>query len=873
MFRRFLYRFRSLFRKGRLEREMEKELRFHLEMEAEKNIRRGMNEEEARLAARRSFGGVEQTKEAYRDLVRFRWVEDLWQDLHYGARVLLKNPGFTAIAVLALALGIGANTAIFSVVNAVLLRSLPYYDPQRLVWVTGVFGGMESTRAVDYLHMQAESKAFEHLVAFNWGNIYLTGRGEPERLDYVRVTANLFPALGVAPQLGRAFTPEEGGRGGARVAILSHAFWQRRFGGDPAIVGQSLTLDGRSRQVIGVMPPGFRFIQKADVLLPIALLVQRRLPGERDYFSDPDIFGRLKPGVSIEQARSELESIVLRLEPNTPKGNDWQVRVTPLGERPVGHLQRGLLLLFGAVAFILMIACANVANLLLARARARQREMAIRAAMGAGRGRLVRQILTESLLLSLCGGVAGLLLALMGVKALAPLIPDSLAHLKEGSPFFLVDGAALGFTFIASLLTGVIAGIIPALQASQINLNESLKEGSRSAAYSKRGGARRISPALVIGELALTLTLLAGAGLLIKSFLRVRAVEPGYNPKNLLTMMIPLSIARYPVAQRAIFSQELLTRIKSLPGVKIAAIGPLPLTGPMMIGSRAHRVNIVHCCYEVSPDYFRALGMPLRAGRGFAEWDNENTPPVVVINETHARRQFAGVDPIGKVISYEDSSGRQRQGTIVGVVADVKRFGLESGMQYSEEYTSVLQDVPGYINLMIRTAADPLKLAPAVRQQVWAIDANMPVVDMMSMEQRLDESLAPRRFQMLLFGAFAAVALVLAAVGVYGVISHSVSRRTHEIGILMALGARPRDVLTLVIWQGMSLAFVGVAIGLAAALALARVMASLLFNVKATDPAIFAGISLLLVCVAFLAAYFPARRATRVDPMVALKHE
>jgi predicted permease len=873
MFRRFLHRFRSLFRKGRLEREMEKELRFHLEMEAEKNIRRGMNEEEARLAAQRSFGGIEQTKEAYRDLVRFRWIEDLWQDLRYGARMLGKNPGFTVIAVLALALGIGANTAIFSVVNAVLFKSLPYYDPQRLVYVTedkrGKEGGWDREYAgsIDYILWQAESKSFDHLVAFNWGNTYLTGRGEPERLDSVWATANLFPALGVAPQLGRTFTPEEDRLLGSRVVILSHSFWQRRFGGDPAIIGQSLTLDRESRQVIGVMPPDFKFIQKADVLLPLAINVQLELTRNVDggvYLLDY-IIGRLKPGVSVEQARSELDSILQRGKKANPKGSYGdRTIVAPLGERLVGNLRRGLLVLFGAVAFILLIACANVANLMLARAQVRQKEMAIRAAMGAGRGRLVRQMLTESLLLSICGGVAGLLLALLGVKALAPLIPDNLAHLKEGG----IDGVALGFTFLASLLTGIVAGIFPALQASQIDLNESLKEGARGAAFSKRKSARLVSPALVIGELALTLVLLIGAGLLIKSFLRVLAVEPGYNPENLLTMATPLSSAGYSLARKRLFYQGLLTRINSLPGVKVAAVGPLPQRMDVSSGSEWGIA-----LYIISADYFRATGVQLRAGRGFTEQDSESAPPVVVINETYARRHFAGEDPIGKRITYGFDGPRRIYGTIVGVVADVKRYGLEDEAQ-SAEYHSVLQGTVGRdLNLMARTAGDPLKLASAVRQQVWAIDPNMPVVDVMSMEQRLAESIAPRGFQMLLFGAFAAVALVLAAVGVYGVISHSVGRRTHEIGIRMALGARPRDLLAMVIRQGMSLALVGAAIGLAAALALARLMASFLFDVKATDPATFAGVSLLLVSVAFLAAYFPARRATKVDPMVALKHE
>jgi putative ABC transport system permease protein len=875
MLRKLFHRLRAQLRRVKVERELERELQFHLEMETAENIRRGMSEEEARRAALLSFGGVERTKEDYRDLARFRRLEDFWQDLRYGARMLLKNPGFTAIAVIALALGIGANTAIFSVVNAVLLKPLPYYDPQRLVWVTedkwGKEGEWEGEYAgsIDYILWQAESKAFDHLVAFRSGNVFLTGRGEPERLDAVWATANLFPALGVAPQLGRAFTQEEDRPGGAPVAILSHAFWQRRFGGDPAIIGQSLTLDREIRQVIGVMPPGFKFIRKADALLPRTIDAQRELARNVDgtRYDIGNIIGRLKPGITPEQARSELDSILRRGKQDNPKLTYGDKAIlTPLGESLVGHLQRGLLAQFGAVAFILLIACANVANLMLARARVRQKEMAIRAAMGAGRGRLVRQMLTESLLLSLCGGVAGLLMALFGVKALAPLTPDDLAHLKESG----IDGAALGFTFLASLLTGVIAGVIPALQTSQIDLNESLKEGARSAAFSKYKSGRRISPALVIGEMALALALLAGAGLLIKSFLRVRAVEPGYNPENLLTMAIPLPRAGYPPrsAQRRVFYQELLTRINSLPGVNAAAVGPLPVwmdvSSPPGMGFQSNVVSV---------DYFRAMGMQVRAGRGFTEWDNENAPPVVVINETYARLQFAGEDPIGKSVTYRFDGPRRIYGTIVGVVADVKRFGLEAYAP-SQEYHSVLQRAPfGDLDLVARTASDPLKLASAARQQVWAIDANMPVVDVMTMEQRLAESLAPRRFQMLLFGAFALVALALAAVGVYGVISHSVSRRTHEIGIRMALGAQPRDALLMVIGQGMRLTLAGVAIGLAAALALARVMTGLFFNVKATDSVTFVSATLLLVIVALIACYIPARRATKVDPLIALKHE
>jgi putative ABC transport system permease protein len=869
-FRALVAKLRGMFGDRKADRELDDEIETHLRMLTERYIRQGMTEAEAARAARLQFGNVALLQEANHEMRGIRFIDTFFQDLRYGARMLTRNPGFTFIAALTLALGIGANTAIFSIVNAVLLKPLPYSDPQGLFWVTEGFQlfGEENTIDEHYYHWQAESKTFDHLVAYYSGNLYLTGEGEPERLDYVEATANLFPALGVAPQLGRVFTPEEHGAGSAPVIILSHAFWQRRFGGDPAVIGLSVTLNGRSRQVIGVMPAGFKSIQKADVLLPLAL----KLPTEEFSITLKRIFGRLKPGVTPEQARSELESIA-RAVGTVPKWGPLQVIVTPLDERLVGHLRGGLLVQFAAVAFVLLIACANVANLLLARAGVRQKEMAIRAAMGAGRWRLVRQTLTESLLLSIIGGVGGLLLALLGAKSLAPIIPDGLSHLKESGPLLLVDGAALGLTFLATLLTGFIAGVIPALQTSQINLNESLKEGVRGAAFPKSKGARRVSPALVVGELALTLALLAGAGLLIKSFLRARAVDPGYNSGNLLTMTIPLSFAKYTPEQKKIFYQELLTRARSLPGVKDAAIeNGLPLANKRSVGGRAPLPDPKNSSIlefkRVSVDYFRAMGMSLRMGRGFTGQDNENAPRVAVINETLARRDFRGENPIGK-----RRSNRQTDPTIVGIVADVKRYGLETEAR-PEIYYPILQDADvGQISLVIRTVGDPLKLGPAARRQVREIDPNLPVMDVMSMEQRLAELVEPRRFQTLLFGAFALLALVIALVGIYGVISYAVSQRTREIGIRIALGAQASDILRMVVWRGIRLTLIGVALGLAAALALTRVMRNLLFEVSATDPSTFALIALLLIGVALIASYIPARRATKVDPLQALRNE
>jgi putative ABC transport system permease protein len=874
---------RNLFHKAHKEQELTDEIDAYLDMLVEQKIKEGLDPAEARRAALIELGGKEQVKEKVRDVRVGHQLETLWQDLRYAMRMLLKQPVITLIAVFTLALGIGANTAIFSVVNAVLLNAVPYYEPQRLVLISEVYNSDVHHRvgAASYLNLQAQSQAFEHLVAFDGGRLDLTGRGEPERLDSFSVTASLFPALGVSPQLGRAFTPEEDRPEAARVALLGHAFWQRRFGGDPAIIGQALTLGGQSRTVIGIMPPEFRNLgvgkgwssRAVDVWLPLALNAQRELADDE---SNAALVGRLKPGFTLEQARSELNLVLRRREqanPNQLQG--MEARVTLLSEEMVGNLRLGLLALFGAVGLVLLIACANVANLLLGRAATRKKELAVRAALGAGRARLVRQMLTESLLLSLLGGVAGLLLAALGVKALAASAPNDLEYLSAGS----IDGAALGFTFLAALLTGAAAGLIPALQSSRIDLNEALKDGARKTATFGRRGLGRVSPVLVIGELALTLVLLVGAGLLIKSYLRMLSVEPGYDPEKLLSLSIPLDNKKYPPGspQERAFYREVLTRVKAIPGVKAVATGSgTPLTGwsgaslleivgrATAPGAKLPRVEYS----EISPDYFHTLGMQLLAGRAFTEQDDDKAPPVVIINETLARRYFNGEDPIGKQILPPDPL------TIVGVVSDVKRFGLDAETlpeiycPYSQTATG-----PGGIWLVARTAGDPLDYVAAVRRQIYALEVKEPISRVMTMEQLLAQSVASRRFQMSLFGAFAAMALVLAAVGVYGVISYSVSHRTHEIGIRMALGARPRDVLLMIVRQGMTLALVGVSIGLAAALGLTRVLKGLLFGLSVTDPPTFLQIAALLLGVAFLACYLPARRATRVDPLAAIRYE
>jgi putative ABC transport system permease protein len=870
---------RNLFRKARTEQELTEELDAYLEMLIEQKIKEGLSPEEARRAALIELGGREQVKEKVREARMGHQLETIWQDLRYALRMLLKNPIITLIAVFTLALGIGANTAVFSVVNTVLLNPVPYYEPQRLVAVTEAQEGRAGgAHANSYLFWRAQSQAFEHLFAYERGGLDLTGQGVPERLESLSVTANVFPALGLAPQLGRAFTPEEDRPEAAPVVLLSHALWQRRFGGDPAIIGSTLTLGGQSRTIIGIMPPESRsllLLERTDVWIPLALNVK-----EEDQNRDRPltVIGRLKPGYSVDQAHAEVNLIMRRLVLATPGIMNTEAIATPLSEKLAGNLRQGLLALFGAVALVLLIACANVANLLLGRAAMRQREMAIRAAMGAGRGRLVRQMLTESLLLSLLGGAAGLLSAVLGVKAWTALTSFGLRSIRESS----IDGTVLGFTFLAALLTGLAAGLIPALQSSRIDLNEALKEGARQAGAFRRRWLGRVSPALVIGEVALALVVLTGAGLLINSYLRVLAVDLGYDPKNLLMLGIGTDLAKYPAGspQLRAFHREIQARVKAIPGVKAVASATvgIPMTDTLcrtllVIEDRppapAEQRPQVECS-QVGPDYFRAMGIPLRAGRSFTEQDDDKAPRVVIINEALARRYFSGEDPLGKRIQ----DGRGRWCAIVGVVGDVKRFGLESETlpELYRPYVQTTFPLP-VIYLAVRTAGNPLDSVAAVRQQLSELGITDPIPNVMTMEQRLAEPLAPRRFQILLFGAFAAVALVLAAVGVYGVIAYSVSRRTHEIGIRMALGARPRDVLLLVVRQGMMLALVGVFIGLAVALAVTRVLKGLLFDLSVTDPLTFTLIAALLLGVTLLACYLPARRATKVDPMIALRHE
>lgn len=804
-------------------------------------------------------------------------MDTLWHDLRYGVRMLAKNPGFTTVAVLALALGIGANTAVFSVVNAVLLRPLPLTEPDRLVWMWGdgirqQGNGRGSISPPDFLDFREQNQSFERLAAFQNSPFNLTGAGEPERVNGVRVSAGFFETLGVRPMHGRTFVTEEEQDGRGQVAVIGYGLWQRRFGGDPSLVGKTISLNGNSFTVIGILPLGFQFPRdEVELWAPITFRVQPTSV-RRFHFLRP--IARLKPGVSLAQAQAEINAITVRLEQQYPDSNtNYGARLVLLPEQIVGDLRPTLWMLVAAVAFVLLIACANVANLLLARAATRQKEIAIRSALGAGRWRVVRQLLTESVALGLGGGLLGFLIAWWGVKLLVALGPSNIPRLREVT----VDGRVLGFTLAVSLLTGMLFGLVPALQASRSGLGETLKEGSRG---STGLSGRLVRGALVVSEIALALVLLVGAGLMLKSFLRLTQIDPGFQAVNTLTMQIGLTQARYADAPpRAAFFQQLLPRLAALPGVRhTGAVSQLPMSGQnndtwftvegrpaVSAGDRLGANQRV-----VSPDYFRALGIPLIKGRYFTERDTTTAPNAIIISQTFASQVFPNEDPIGKRLTVD--FGQPWTGEIVGIVGAIRHAGL-SIEPWREMYFPHAQTPVGGMNLVVRAAGDPTILASAIKSEVQALDKDLPLYNVRTMETVVSDTVAQPRFRALLLGIFAAVALILAAVGIYGVMSYYVTQRTHEIGIRMALGAQRRDVLRLVVGQGMVLAVSGVGIGLAAAFALTRWIATLLYQVRATDPMTFAVISLLLAFVALLACYLPARRATKVDPMVALRYE
>ncbi len=809
----------------------------------------------------------------------------LFQDLRYGIRMLLKNPGFTLVAVLALTLGIGADTAIFSVVNAVLLRPLPYDESERLVFLSErsqVLEGM-SISYPNFLDWRQQNNAFESIGVYRRSSYNLTGSGEPERLVAGQVSADLFTALRVRAAQGRVFNNDEDKPGATPVVVLSHGLWQRRLGGDPDIVGQALTFDGRSFTVIGIMPPGFLFPSQAEVWTPVGQ--QAKDPGWESRGNHPGLYAmaRLKPGVTVQRARDDMEIVAANLEKQYPDSNTGnRASITPALENVVRGIRTALIVLLSAVGFVLLIACANVANLLLARSTNRQKEMAIRIALGASRTRIVRQLLTESMLLSFAGGALGLMLAQAGVKVIIAISPDSIPRSREVG----LDPLVLAFTIAVSILTGVIFGVAPALQASKPDLNETLKEAGRGST----GRRHVLRSVLVVAEVALTMVLLIGAGLMIRSFYRLQRVDPGFVADNLLTFNVSLPPGKYAEEQqRTNFYQQLLQNLRVMPGVESVGMATgLPLgnngwQSGFWIEGRPEPPQGQRPLTEVafvSPGYFDTMRMTLLSGRPFTEQDVKppappnaqrqpfTAPTVTIIDEEFARRYWPDDHPVGQQISFWGGKV-----TVVGVVRRVKMEGLSTDSNRVQSYYPYIQNPGGSMSMVLRTAGDPASLADAVRQQVLAIDPDQPIYGVQTMGQIWTDSIAPDRLYLMLLGTFAAVALVLAGVGIYGVMAYSVTQRTHEIGIRMALGARQGDVLGMVIRQGMKLVVAGLAIGLAGAWLATRAMASLLFGVSATDPMTFVVISIVLAGVALGACFVPARRATKVDPMIALRYE
>src|SRR5262245_43570601 len=808
-------------------------------------------------------------------------MQTLWQDLRYGARMLLKNPGFTTIAILTLALGIGVNTAIFGVVDAVLLRSLPYQDSDRLALVWRQNQQKNDTFALNpanFFALKEQNHSFEAMAAFSnidWsGN--LTGDGEPERLQGCPVSANLFSILGVQPSRGRAFLPEEEQPGRNQVALITSGLWQRRFGADERVIGRSVTLNGQNYTVIGVLPPGFQLAKDVEIWSPLAFDAKAKADEDNNYLAP--VIARLKPGVTIDQAQAEMNAILRRNQTDQNKG-PW-VKVVAVQKDLVQEVKRPLLIMLGAVGFILLIACANVSNLLLARSASRRQEMAVRLALGASRWRLIRQMLTESWLLGLLGGAAGLIVALWGSDFILGGLPEYLSAVNPRLKSLGIDGRALGFAFAASFLTSVIFGLAPAIQASGLRVNETLKDGGKGTGRGFQG--RRLLQGLMVSEVALSLALLIGAALLLKTFWRLSHVNPGFDPRNALTINLSLTDPKYSEAQaRVTFFEQLLERVRNLPGVSaVSAINYLPLAGAghssfiSVEGRPPHPSGepLVPEVSGVTPDYFHTVQIPLLKGRSFDQGDRMNTAPVVVVSEKLARRLWPGEESLGKRIKYGGENFNAPWMTVVGVVGDTKHYDLVEAprMRFYKPYA---QDAWNSMALVVRSEVDASSLSAAVRREVIAVDGNQPVFGVRTFTQLFSASIARQRFFALVMAAFAGLAMLLAVIGIYGVVAYSVAQRTREIGIRMALGAQARNVLRLVVKQGMALTFVGVAIGLLASFALTRFMEKLLFGVSPTDPMTFASIALLLVIVALLACYIPARRATKVDPMVALRCE
>lgn len=870
-------RWHALFHKQELENELDEELQYHLERDIEQNIQSGMTREEARYAALKQFGGLMQSKEASRDARGVRLIENTLQDARYSLRLMIKNPVFTLIVVLTLTLGIGANTAIFSFANGILLRSLPYPQSDRLVVLdeTALKRGIDSM-SVSYpnaLDWREQNTVFQGIgIDYGTSRFSLSGIGQPETIRGSYISHGLLEVLGVAPMLGRPFTEVEDRPDTDTVVILGYDLWQKYFGGDQNIVGRTVMVNNRARIVVGVMPPGFKYPEISELWTPLALTTKEFTRTDHGLSA----IARLKDGVTIEQAQAEMNNIAARIEQQNPVTNEGLgVSVTGLHKRLAGDYREGLLILLGVVGCVLLVACVNVANLMLARASARQKELALRAALGASRWRVIRQLMLESLILATIGGLLGLALSKGALHLLLQAIPIKL-------PFWMnfgLDLRVLAFTGGVTLLTGFIFGVVPALQSSRVDLNDTLKEGGRGSLTSSGSHSRSL---LVVTEIALSLVLLVGAGLMIQSFLRLRRVNVGLDPKSVLTLSIGLPRVKYPEGpQRAAFFGSLTERVRALPGVEAAAAtATLPLSGgnwgrsltvegyPVLPVGQAPMIQHT----VVTPTYFETMGIHLLAGRDFTDADRTGAPLVTIVDERLAQKYWPNESAIGKRIRFGPPEDDEPWHTVIGVVGAVRHQRIQEETRNSV-YLPHQQIPVGGLAIVARTATDPKTLVAGVRREVAQIDSDLPVSNIATMEEVMAESIWQPRLYAMLFAVFAGGALVLAVIGIYGVMAYIVITRTHEIGIRMALGATARDVFKLIVGRGMKLTAIGLVLGVGGAFALTRLMRGLLFNISATDPITFVLISVLLAVAAFLACYIPARRATKVDPLVALRYE
>ena len=877
-------RVRALLHKRAVETDLDDEVRFHIDMETAAQMKRGVAPEEARLAATRMFGGVERFKEECRDERGTRPLEELAQDLTYGVRSFRKSPGFSFIAMLTLAVGIGATTAIFSAVHAVVLRSLPFADPDRVVRVSGVWRGEPGagTSAGNFVDTRTQSTSFEHLAAVQYSSFNLAEGDAPERIVGARVSRGFFSIFGVRPLLGRVLLDEEDQPGREQVVVLSHKLWTRRFGADPAIIGREVPLSSRPYTVVGVMPPSFDLtVESEDLWVPIAFTPERMAMHDEHYLT---VYGLLKRGVSLERAQRDLDAVVRVGRERYPQENSkWVLTVQTFATTFIGDYRQRLLILLGAVGFVLLIACGNVANLLLARGATRQKEIAIRTALGAGRGRIVRQLLTESVVLGLAGAIVGIALAYWGVSALVSASPPGVPRLEQAR----VDGVVLGFTLLVALASSLVFGLIPALRVSRPNLQGVLKEGGRSSAA---GAPRdRVRSGLVIGEVALALTLLVGAGLLIRSALQLQSVRPGFDPSGVLSARVALPKQQFEEATRVQTAfHQMVDALQRAPGVRSAAVvSQTPLTGGggsnglVPEGKTLSLENAINSQLRIiTPDYLKTMRIPLLSGRAFTAQDIAGENRVMIISERLAREAYPGQDPIGKRMSCcEGAPDDPRWKTVVGVVGNVRWRSLAE--EASPEFYLPIDQVPAEawdwvqrsMTLVARTDGNAEMLTAAMRDAVRSVDPGLPLYSVATMEQRMSDSLAQDRFNTLLLGLLGAIGLLLAAVGIYGVIAYFVSQRTQEIGVRMALGATAGNVLSLMARQGMRPVVIGVALGVLTALAATRVLRGSLYGIGANDPFAFLAAVLVLMAVGVFATYLPARRATRVDPTTALRGE